>query len=344
MLNKLLSFLYVKVFVNIVIAKSKTTIYIESVSSKGLVESSEKQFEVKYLNKEIQTYVESFTKETPFFYISVLDHSKSQGAIPTCAKNQLGSFQDLSSSEHKCYNKKWSFYTAKSDLYAIEKVYDKIGVDFIFSTYVILANFFKDKISSHLAMFILLEEESLSLSIFQDSELLYAEHLDLNFEMKSEVLEIEDNNLEDLSLEEESVDLDSIDLDDIDSLDDIDELDDFGDIEDLDAIEEISEFDDTKDLEEELTINEEEGAFPVEDVDDLNEDYQRFTLIQESVDKFYKDDRFSSEFIENIYIADSITVSGDFKKYLEEEMFVNVYVRRIDLCVELCKVAKMELS
>ena len=70
----------------------------------------------------------------------------------------------------------------------------------------------------------------------------------------------------------------------------------------------------------------------------------RFLLIQSAVNKFYKDDRFKSEFVEAVYIADGVGISKDLKKYLEEEMFLSVYVRHINLAHELCNTAKLELA
>ena len=84
--------------------------------------------------------------------------------------------------------------------------------------------------------------------------------------------------------------------------------------------------------------------FPIQDSDGMNEDFQRFSLIQSAVNTFYKDEKFESEFIENIYIGDGVGVSSDLKRYLEEEMFLNVYIRHLDLAGELCTIAKMELS
>ena len=164
--------------------------------------------------------------------------------------------------------------------------------------------------------------------------------IDTTVETLSDSLVIEEAEVEDVILDEE----DSIDLDDIDSIDDIDALDSFGDIEDLDSIDELDEFDDTKDIEEELAESEDSEEFPIEESGELNEDYQRFSLIQSAVNHFYKSEKFESEFIENIYVGDGIGVSRDLKKYLEEEMFLNVYIRHVDLCAELCDITKMELS
>jgi hypothetical protein len=339
MLSKFYESLYLKVFVNIVVGKSKLTIYIESLNKKGVVHSNEEVFENTYLSAEAYEFILSYTKESPFFYISVLDSSTTQGAIPTCDKNKADEFHDLISSEYKCYDNNWIYYTEKSDIFDIEKNFEKIGVDYIFSPFVVLAHFFKDKINSHIAMFILVEENSLSLSIFENSKLLYAQYIDINNNIENDEILIDESidDSDDIELDDDE----GINLDDIDAIDDIDELDDFGDIADLDAIEEIEEFSEAKDIEEEL---EQENITILDDnqSESFNEDYQRFSLMQSAVNSFYKSKQYNSDFVETVYIADSVGVSSDLKRYLEEEMFLNVYIRHIDLAMELCEVAKLE--
>ncbi|MCD4667572.1 MAG: hypothetical protein K8R44_03110 [Sulfurimonas sp.] len=343
MLSKFYESLYLKVLVNIVVGNSKTTVYIEMLNKKDVVSYYEESFDETYLSIELYEYILQHTKESPFFYISILDNSTSQGAIPTCSKQNLEYYCDLSSSEYKCYKDKWTYYTSKNDLYGMEKVYEKIGVDFIFSPFVVLANFFKDKIDTHLAMFLLIEENTISLSVFNNSELLYAEYLDTQIEIDETPMLIDEHDIEDIDLDDDE---NSINLDDIDAIDDIDELDDFGDIADLDSIEDIDEFSESKDVEEEFAkeVEEEHHIDNLEDSDGFNEDYQRFLLIQSAVNSFYKNEKYKSEFIENIYIGDSVGISRDLKKYLEEEMFLNVYVRNLHLPAEVCEIAKMELS
>ena len=341
MFNKFYESFYLKVLVNIVIGNEKATVYIEMLNKKGVVNSYEEIFNTRYLSNEMYEYISQYTKESPYYYISILDNSSSQGAIPTCSKQNIPIYHDISASEHKCFNEKWTYYTAKSDVYEIEKVYAKIGVDFIFSPFLVLANFFQDKIDAKLAMYILIEDTHLSLSVFENSELLYAQHLSMEMEIESEELIIEDHDIEDVEID---LDDNSIDLDDIDAIDDIEELDDFGDIADLEEIDEIEEFSEAKDIEEQLLESGDEAEFPIQDSDGFNEDYQRFSLIQSSIKTFYKNDKYKSEFIESVYIADSVGISGDLKKYLEEEMFLNVYVRHVSIAVEVCEITKMELS
>jgi hypothetical protein len=309
------------------------------LSKKNVIKSVEQNFDTKFINEKMLTFISSYVNESPFYYISILDTSVSQGAIPTCSKNQLGRYHDVSSCEYRCFRDKWSYFTSQSDLYVLEKQYKQIGLDFIFSPFVLMANFFKDKIDSHLAMFVLVEENYLSLAIFDNSELLFAKHLDVRNHKDEESVLVYEDDVNDLNFELD----DGIDLEDISAIDNMDAMDDFGNIEDLDTLEEIDEFSDSKDLEEEfyeagtsLSNSSSAGG--------ISEDYHRFLLIQNSVKRFYADDKYDGKFVESVYIADGCGISSDLKGYLEEEMFLSVYVRKIDLAMQVCEMAKAELE
>jgi hypothetical protein len=333
MIAKFLETLYTKVFINIIVENSSTIVYIETCSRDNVINSIEKSFDTTSINAKMYDFIKSCIKQSPFFYISVLDNSPLQGAIPTSVSSEMNKYADMSSVKYIAL-KEWAVYTPEYDINAVKHDYRSIGVDFIFSPFLIMFKFFKDKIESTLSMFVLVEDNCLSLSVFDNSKLLYGEYIDMQHQK-------DDDLLMDSSLDEEiSLELDSIDLDEIDIDSDIDSLDDFANIEDLDISADIDEFSEAQDIEEIIHAHDERNISS----DGFNEDYQRFSLIQSSLNSFYKDDKYESKFIENIYIADSIGVSSDLKGYLEEEMFLNVYVRKINLSVEVCDMAKAELN
>jgi hypothetical protein len=191
-------------------------------------------------------------------------------------------------------------------------------------------------------MFVLVQEKFISLMIFDNSELLDAEYLNMNYHKDFSELSIDyGDEDEDIELDlERSIDLDGgIDLEGVGAIDDIDDL---GDIEDLDSFEEIEEFSEEEEEEEEEVEKKEDT--PLNEEQGFGEDYQRFLIIQNSVNKFYKDSKYKSKFVESIYVAKGIDLSSDFKRYFEEEMFINVYIRQIDIPFEICEMAKEELS
>lgn len=334
MLGKFFETLYLKVFVNIIVGHSKSTVYIELCKEDRVINSVEESFTTTTVNSDMEEFISSYTSESPYHYISVLDFSESQGAAPVCTKSELSNFFDNSSSKHICNAGNWTYYTSKSDINRTKQNYSKVGLDFIFSPFILLSDFFKDKIDSHTAMFILVEDEYLSLAVFENSKLLFAEHLNMGNDIEMDEILIDDSD----SLGMEN----SIDLDEVDVLDDMEILDDFGDIEDLDSIEDINEFSESQDIEEEFK-EDIQDELPMNEDEGFNEDYQRFLLIQSSINNFYKDEKYQSTFIQTAYIADGVGVSSDLKRYLEEEMFLSAYIRNVDLGHELCLIAKREV-
>lgn len=344
MISRFFEALYNKVIVNIVPNGSSIDVYIELLSKSQVISHAQKNFATTTPNEAMVEFVSEFTKESPFYYISILNTSSEQGAVPSCKKEEIAQHIDLTNMEYMCHEKAWSHYTSSTDLLEIQKSYKKIGIDYIFSPYTVLANFFKDKIGSTMAMFILVQDNSMSLAIFDNGNLLYSEYLDMQVDSDTtDELLSQDVGSEELSLgDEDGIDLEDIDvLDNIESLEDIDA---FGDIEDLDTLEDIDEFSESKDIEEELFEVDNEPEEMNDEDNSFNEDYQRYSLIQNSLGHYYNGDEYESQFIENVYIADGVGLSSDLKRYLEEEMFLNVYIRKVTMSMELSELVKMELS
>ncbi|MCF6339352.1 MAG: hypothetical protein L3J10_01180 [Sulfurimonas sp.] len=334
MTNKFLETLYTKVFINIIVEDSQTVVYIEVCSKSNVIETIQKRFDTTRINAKMYDVIQAYSKQSPFYYISVLDNSSLQGASPAVDKLDMNKYADMSLMKSISFSG-WSVYSAEYDLNNISKEYKSIGVDFIFSPFLMMTKFFEDKISTNLSMFILVESNYLTIAIFDNSKLLYAKYADTQYQ-KDDDLSINiplDDEYDDVSLDIDGINLEDIDIDDDNSLDD------FANIEDLDSGNEIDEFSEAKDIKEiKQDNNDDIGSV------DFYEDYQRFLCIQSSLSSFYKDDKYDSKFIESTYIADGIGVSNALKKYLEEEIFLSVYVRKIDLGKELCNMAKAELD
>ena len=343
MLHKLFDALYNKVLINIVMKRDATDVYVELCSKKGVISSESQSFEGITPNTELQEYVERFMKESPFHYLAFLDLSSDQGALPSCEKSELSKFYDLSMSKTKCYDDAWTYFTSKQDINELEKLYKNFEIDFLFSPFIVLREFFDDKITTTLAMFALVQDSYISLAIFDNGKLLYADHLDMEISVQLNNDILSEDIDDDISLDDGKGGIDLEEIDVIDDIEEIEGLEDFGDIEDLDSLEEIDEFSENRDIEEEFYEAEDE-VLEEGDADTFNEDYQRFSLIQGSLGDFYHNENYKSQFIESIYIADGVGVSSDLKRYLEEEMFLNVYIRRVELAMEIAQLTKGELG
>jgi len=324
--------LYPYVYINIIENLQETVVYIEELYFSGSVDNYEEVFNTTK-KEDIYEYIQSFAKKSPFYYISLLDNSPSYGASSISFKGEGNLYYDSKHFENICIPDKWIYFTSKSDLLELKNSYSKVGLDFIFSPFAILANFFNDKIKKNIAMYILINKDDLNISIFENSKLFFASHLYTNnkgTDADNELIDIDDNK------ELELDDTIDVDLDDIN----IELMDEFADIEDLDTFDDMDEF--SQDIEEENLDTKELQKDILEGQSNFSVDYYRFSLIQNAVNDFYKNNKFDSKFIEMVYIADTVGITNDLKKFLEEEMFLNVYVRKMDLGSELCELSKVE--
>lgn len=350
--------MYDTALINIVMYAESIHVYIEQVNNKKIKNSHEKIFVLNdsYSDELLYNYIKPFTEDTPYYYIAMLDSSLEQGAIPTCDKHKMSLYAELTTAKYLCVDEKWACYTSKLFLEEEMKLLGDIGCDFIYSPFVLLRNFYADKIEGDIALYVFVQEQSLTVAVFKNNRLLFGEYIDTRLEitpeeemqLSAETLETQKEETDDS--QEESVDLDEIELgnDDLSLDDDLDDIDSFDNIEELGDINSIeAEENPEQQLEENLeAISEETQEFSDEtkQIERSSEDFKRFSLIQKSLAKFYNDERYESDFIENLFVADAVHLTNDFKRYIQEEMFLSVYIRSIEPELEVCQLVKEELG
>lgn len=339
---------YQKIFVAIVPVENGHEVTVIRTKNKKVLFKEHKHFEDREPSKGFFTYIQKMIEQSPLYYISILNPDSNQGAIEGCLSQSMTQEGEVGSTKIVCRNKQWALFASLRELERLEGRYAAVGLDFIFSPFSLIENFFADKIGGDFAMYALAQKESLSVAFFGNGKLEFAHHYSLN---PSQMM-IEDPHMAGFTLdaihefdaihEEEEK---GIRLDDIESLDDldiIDELDDLSDIEDLDALEEIAEFsEDTPTIEEQRAYEPQAGELK-EQMDRFNDDFSRFELIQKTLSRFYAGEHCHNRFIETVYVADAYGSGPDFKRYLEEELFLNVLIRKIDLGDAVIALAQIE--
>ncbi|RUM65545.1 MAG: hypothetical protein DSZ03_02585 [Sulfurimonas sp.] len=331
--------LYAKVYVVIIVLKEKVDVSIMTVHGDGST-VSRAEFELSQIASELQQYVHDAIAETPFFYVGVLNSGINQGAIPTCHRHNAQKYADLSLAKTLCIRGSYMLYSSKYELDAIEKMFQGFGVDFIFSPLTLLERIYKDKIETKAQLYVLIYEEYLAMAVFQHATLLFAsfDHVDSGSS---------DTNFDDKEDDEAVVfDLDKEHEDDGINIDDLDALDNLPDLEDLDAIQELEDF--TDEIPDSLLANDtpaDEGMQVIApSLEDFGISYQHFLLIQKRLESYYKDATYHSEFIETVFIADANNSSDDLKRFLEEELFLNVVVRHVNIPDELLALSMEEVQ
>jgi hypothetical protein len=332
--------LYRKIYVAIVYEANGHDVTIVGVKNKKLLFKERKHFEDPEPSTAFFTYIRKFIEQSPLYYIALLNPDTNQGAVQGCSLHGIDEDGDLSGAKTLCREQKWMLYASLRELGILKKRYAPVGLDFIFSPFSVIEHFFADKIGGDFALYALAQKDSFSVVFFENGKLEYAHHYPMN---PSQM--IEESSLLGFAIDPMHDEEDGIRLDDIEGMDDldiIDEFDDLSDIEDLDALEEIAEFsDDAPTVEEKRTVKA-GGKELKEQMDHFNDDYRRFELIQKTLAQFYAGEHCHDRFVETVYIADAYGSGADLKRYLEEELFLNVLIRKIDMGDEIIALSEIE--
>lgn len=338
----MIEWLYRKIFIAIVHDGDAYDVRVVILKQKKLFHKESNHFEGVSSREEMLSYVRKYTEESPLHYIAVLNPDPNQGGLSGCSLHDIE--DELNGAKTLCRNHKWLLYASIKELDSLKKHYAAVGLDFVFSPFSVIEHFFSDKIANGFALYALAQKDSFSIAFFDEGKLEYAHHYPMH---RHEALGIEDEGIPlgfAVGVEEEEVEH-GINLDDIESLDDldiIDELDNLSDIEDLDALEEIAEFSEDAPTPEEKHSVIPHGDEIKQEMDRFNDDYARFEFIQKTLARFYASEQCKNRFVETVYIADAYGSGSELKRYLEEELFLNVLIRRIDLCDEVIALAMSE--
>lgn len=309
-----------------------THVSVHTLKGAKVKDVATQTFDGDALSSQMHSFIDPYLGETPFHYISLLDNSLHQGALPTCKVENFLETNSTETYQTICYGE-WSSYTSKIDLNSLEKKYSALGVDFIFSPFALLENFFRDKLQTQATLYVLVQDDSLAIAVFEHSKLNYAEFVNTRNIALEQPLSTEEEK-EELSFDGEQL---AINLEEIELDDEFSELDDFANIEDLDSMDEFDDFTDTSVREKEIPKKEVQTQNA-----GFNDDYKRFEAIKESLRTYYSDEKNANGFIESIYIATACDLDHALKNYLEEELFLKVFVRQVEIASELFDLALRE--
>ncbi len=336
---------YRKIFIAIVQDGGGHDVQVVAKKQKKLLYKESKRFEGESSYEDIRSYLRKYFEDSPLHYVALLNPQPKQGALSGCSHNAIEDMEDISATKTLCRDGKWLLYSSLRELDSLQSEYKKIGLDFIFSPFSILEHFFADKIQGGFALYALAQKDSFSVAIFENGKLEYAHHYPA--QEKNTLVGEDESSMSgfDIGITEIEEDEKRISLDDIESLDDLDildELDDLGNIEDLDTLDEIVDFSEDEPTFEEKRINTSRGDDVKGQMDQFNNDYYRFELIQRTLTRFYDGLNCNNRFVETVYIADGYGSGEDLKRYLEEELFLNVLIRHINVADEVIALSIIE--
>ncbi len=293
-------------YIAVIVEESKCKIKQKVVKNKSILHLEEFNFDIsskEELGSEVKTFINNLQEEYDNTYISLFLNTLGQGIIPQCDENLLEKYHiDSKSIKTICVENRFMMYATHIDIKWADKAFADVGLDFVFSPFLILDYFIQKEevVKDQVTLYILNTGNALTIMISKDARLLYGSFFNV---AKDENLLYTDYE-EDEEDEEES--FDELDLED----DDLE-------IDEISNISDNSNFVNNV-LQEQINLD--------------AQDERVIKYLSAALREFYSDDLYESEFINHAKIYDGAGIHEGVMVYIENELLldtsaVNISVR-----------------
>lgn len=340
--------------ISVIIESNECTIRHEVLKNGKWIKEVTKRFRSfgGLLSKDAIDFIQAARKEHKFTYIATILGSINQGAVASCSKQELEKYKiDQSTVDTLCIDDAWSVYGYSEDIHWTKSVFNDIGgIDYIFSPFLILYSFFESELDDTPRMYILAQRSSVTVTVISKKKLLYgvyfiltdiedpqSDHMDEDEEQEN----TEQSQREQAQIEQEQGG-DDDDLDELISLDD--ELEEIGGLEDLDEGDKLEEFEDDSDDESSSEASK-KSLSPEQksSIDDFAKGMDMLNFIKNSLNEFYENPLYESDFISEVVLADGYGVTDDIVSYIHEMLLLEIKVKKVDIPSIVSEMALQEM-
>ncbi|TLD96766.1 hypothetical protein LS71_003950 [Helicobacter jaachi] len=306
------------------------------MKNKRVKSTFSKDFKIvdKELPVEAAKLIKNYKRKYPFTYLSAMSKTYNQGLAHCTKRSELIKFGiNAKTSYIVDMPNQWLFYIQQL---AIDenrvKFIRALGLDYLFSPFVLVYESIKLKLTSKVRLYVLQERASITLFVANKSGVYFG-----GFFMMGGELEHNDDDSTSVpevrSLKEMS-DLDSL-------LGSIDELHEIGELEDLD--EELirkefapQELDSAKQQEAEMSR--------LEGLRDLARASNATEILKNSINEYYSNPIYDAQFIESIVILDTYGITEQAIEHIRNALMLDIDVQPLNIPDRLIELAKAELK
>lgn len=258
-------------------------------------------------------YIRKIKGKYPFTYLAAMIRGASQGLLHG---NKLDVFSKFNINPKTIsamlVNKSWFLYVEKADLQKEKNKFNKVyGIDFLFSPFVIIYERIKRQLEDIKKLYILQGKYTCTLLVANRKTIFFGKYI-----------VIEDGFFED---KEQS------DNDDTKK----DNAIEFNALNDIDENIIIKDFDEKEDVDLDSTMS---------GLNDVSIASNIINTIKDALNEFYNDERYESDFIDELLILDGYGISDNTISHLKTNIMIDVRLLQVDFCEEVLKLSKMELK
>ncbi|MBZ7999466.1 hypothetical protein AVCANL277_01110 [Campylobacter canadensis] len=261
--------------------------------------------------KNLKDYLNTLINMNYFAYVSLFFSSIGQGVLSSVSKNNLSKFGIDSSSVYLKNLQDCYLYVAISELQKSNCILDDLQIDLIYSPFVILLKLLKDRNifnTNQACLNILRYEAFICVIISKDSKILFGGY----FELKNQVIDIQnDNIIDDSMMVEDSIDLE-IDFDQLEKVD------------------------------EQLQIQLEEDNNSSSD--NVKLDLSVLDYVKSAVQEFYTNNAYNGEFITQINLFEQDKISKSLISLMEDDLMIKINSYNINIFEQILYMSIMDLG
>ncbi len=306
--------------------------------------------EADRLNPKIIEYIQDKAKDCLDLYIIYFLDAMGQGVVPTVNPRDFEKYSvDIEHVHQVKINNSWSLYASCIEINWAQKMFVEIGLDLIYSPFVFLYDCAKkDGFKKKATLYMYNHQDSFAIAIFKEEKLLFGAFFRTSDGSDSQVgdkiLEQDWDEVEEekgvknfLQLDEEEEE------EEYQSLDDLDEL---ADVETMD--ENLSE---NVNLEESFDEGPEDSSsqkskdFDTEkSIELFGRNMLMYKYLKSSIEEFYCNPLYESDFIEDIVIYDNYEMSQTVFDILESELLVRIELQKVKTLELMFEMARKDLG
>ena len=345
-------------FVAIVLSETECVLRCKVLKDGAIQKTFTKTFTLssplEALDKALENYLISLQDEYQFVYMAFLLSSLGQGAIEGSGNASFTKHNvDLQNVHHVTMFNQWSAYASYIEIKWAKNFFSEVGLDLIYSPFILLSDFVvSQKLKSKSTCYILNCQDFFILAIFEEKKL----HFGAFFKTQSDISFTHNNDSNDWENEQEEEDIvtlaempeitDTEEEQDTHDHEGIEELSEFGELGDLEDIDDLRSTDSFADIDDKAIVH----FKKMEDVkeEDMSlELYGRDLLVykylKSSLEEYYHNPLYVSEFIDEIIIFDGYEISSDLIHQLEDELMMDVEIHKVDIADRVCDIAIKEV-
>ena len=327
------------IFISIVQQENEWVIYSKILKNGAIKDKLTEKFESKdhdNIPKKMQKYLEKLQADYNFAYTALFLDSMGQGALSgTTAKDFEKHSVDMKSVSCFAVDNAWTLYASFIDINWAKKLFENVGLDFIYSPLMVQHTLIKSqKLKEKPTLFILNHEDSVTISIYENTNLLFGSFFKTTTDDNLDDGDEEDwDNAKEEKGVEDLVELDTMYDDEMGALEELD---------DLATDEESTDFEDVESNETDLGHFEDDENSDNSDLELFGRDVIVYKFLVSSLKEFYKNPIYKSNFIDTIVIFDGYEMSSELIDMIENDLLMDIEMNKININETVCDMSIKE--